>query len=53
MPEKVKELKILLDQWRKNVKADIMQPNPDYRPDANPADFNTRKMRIKMEGTFL
>lgn len=53
MPEKVKELKSLLDQWRKDVKADMMQPNPDYKPDVTPADFNTRKMQVKMEGTFL
>lgn len=53
MPEKVKELKSLLDQWRKDVKADMMQPNPDYNPNAKPAEFNTRNMHAKMEGTFL
>ena len=52
-PEKVKELKTLLDNWRKDVKADIMLPNPDYQPDANPADYNTKNMSLKMEGTFL
>lgn len=53
MPEKVNELKALLDQWRKDVKADMMDPNPDYNPDVIPTDFNTRKMQVKMEGTFL
>lgn len=53
MPEKVKELKFLLDQWRKDVKANMMQPNPDYDPNTSPTDFNTRKMPVKMEGTFL
>lgn len=44
MPEKVKELKLLLDQWRKDVNADMMQPNPDYDPHLSPANFNTQKM---------
>lgn len=52
-PEKAKELKDMLDKWRKDVKADMMPPNPDYKPDANPGDFNTRNMPVKMEGTFI
>jgi len=52
-PEKAKELKALLDQWRKDVNAQMMPPNPDYDPKANPGDFNTRNMPVKMEGTFV
>jgi arylsulfatase A-like enzyme len=44
MPEKVKELKSLLDQWRAEVKADMMQPNPDYNPHTTTANFNSRKI---------
>ena len=29
-PEKVKELKMYLANWRKSVKAQMMEPNPDY-----------------------
>ena len=38
-PAKAKELQILLNNWRKEVKADMMSPNPNYRPDANPKDL--------------
>ncbi|OJV31990.1 MAG: hypothetical protein BGO29_00705 [Bacteroidales bacterium 36-12] len=47
MPEKAQELKAMLDQWRKDVHAEMPQINPDYKPDANPADFNTRKAPVK------
>ncbi|MEN6363256.1 MAG: sulfatase [Bacteroidales bacterium] len=46
-PGKVKELKALLDKWRKDVKADMMSPNPDYRQDAKPKDFTSVKKIIK------
>ena len=42
-PEKVKELKELLSKWRKDVKADMMSPNPDYQPEANPKDYNSKE----------
>lgn len=42
-PQKAKELKALLDKWRKNVNADMMSPNPNYRPEANPKDFSSVK----------
>jgi hypothetical protein len=29
-PEKVKELKKLLDKWRKDTNAQIPSPNPNY-----------------------
>lgn len=44
MPEKVKELKSLLDQWRKDVKADMMQPNPEYKPNSTPVNLNTQRI---------
>ena len=31
MPDKVKELKDLLDKWKLEVKAKIPQPNPNYK----------------------
>lgn len=52
-PAKVKELKGLLDKWRKEVKADMMSPNPGYKPDSKPSDFNSKNSHGKMEGTFL
>ena len=34
MPEKVKELKEMLANWRKKVNAQMMTPNPNYNPAA-------------------
>lgn len=52
-PAKVKELKGLLDKWRKEVNADMMSPNPDFNPDSKPSDFNSKSSHGKLEGTFL
>jgi len=52
-PEKAKQLKALLEEWRKQVNAPMMLPNSAYDPNTNPSDFNTRNMPVKMEGTFL
>jgi arylsulfatase A-like enzyme len=38
-PAKAKELLILLNNWRKEVRADMMSSNPDYRSDASPKDI--------------
>jgi len=38
-PRKAAELKAMLDDWRKEVNADMMSFNPDYRPDIKPEDF--------------
>lgn len=35
-PEKVKELLSMLHKWRKDVGAQMMQPNPDYKPNMEP-----------------
>jgi len=35
-PGRVKELRAKLDAWRKEVGAEMMKPNPDYDPDAQP-----------------
>jgi len=40
-PAKAKELYDLLNKWRKDVKADMMSPNPDYKPDTYPKLTNT------------
>jgi arylsulfatase A-like enzyme len=32
MPEKVKELKSMLDKWRIKTNAKLPRPNPDYKP---------------------
>ncbi|MCA9085073.1 MAG: hypothetical protein KDA81_13510, partial [Planctomycetaceae bacterium] len=39
---KVAELRRKLDAWRRNVGAEMMQPNPDYDP-----SFSTSKKKTK------
>jgi len=38
MPEKVAELSQLLEQWRTAVSAQMMSPNPDYKPNPQAPD---------------
>ena len=40
-PVKAKELQDLLNKWRKDVEADMMSSNPDYRQDAYPKHIIT------------
>jgi len=39
LPGKVAELKKMLNQWREQVGAKMMPPNPEYRPDATFNNF--------------
>ena len=45
MPEKVNELRAMLKQWRTDVGAKMMEPNPGYDPKIKPADVQPGKAK--------